>query len=155
MSSQDHGKAGRFDEDDADDELEADGVDEADELDEVDELGGDAAIPQDMVRLLDETADLADPVEVLPAPDGTTYLLGGRPFAWASGLVFEAQLGPDIAAAALRTADVTPSARGSGWIRLDPATIEDHAADRVVAWFEMARRIAVGRLAKPNGSRRH
>ena len=134
---------------DAADELEGDGWEDGDVSD------GDTAIPQDMVLLLDETADLADPVEVMPGPDGTTYLLGGRPFASAHGLVFEAQLGPDIASAALRTPDVTSSARGVGWIRLEPAAIEDHAADRVVAWFEMARRIALGRLAKPNGSRRH
>ena len=108
-----------------------------------------------MVELLEETADLADPVEVTAGPDGTTYLIGGRPFAWASGLVFEAQLGPDIASAALRTPDVTSSTRGPGWIRLQPAEIEDHAADRVVAWFEMARRIAAGRTVEPGGSRRH
>ncbi len=39
--------------------------------------------------------------------------------------------------------------------RLAPAVIDDHAADRVVAWFEMARRIATGRQAKPAGGRRH
>jgi len=139
--------------------------DDEDELDE-DGEGDDLApetpphedgqgIPQDMVQLLEETADLADPVEVTTGPVGSTYLVGGRPFAWASGLVFEAQLGPDIASAALRTPDVTSSTRGPGWVRLGPEVIEDHAADRVVAWFEMARRIAVGRTVTPDGSRRH
>lgn len=117
--------------------------------------GDGAAIPQDMVLLLEETADLDDPVEVDGAPDGTLYLLGGRPFAWASGFAFEVQLGPDIAAAALRTPDVVSSPRGPGWIRLAPTVIDDHAADRVVAWFEMARRIAVGRTTRPDGTRRH
>jgi len=143
-----------------DDEDELDHEDGPD--DDVDEVadktlpGADGAgIPQDMVQLLKETADLADPAEVTAGPVGTTYLVGGRPFAWASGLVFEAQLGQDIASAALRTPDVKTSTRGLGWVRLDPAVIEDHAADRVVAWFEMARRIAVGLAVKPNGSRRH
>jgi hypothetical protein len=110
---------------------------------------GPAGIPQDMVQLLEETADLDDPVEVTAALDGSSYLLAGRAFAWAGGLAFEAYVGPDIAAAALRTPDVTPSPRGPGWIRLAPVAIDDHAADRVVAWFEMARRIAVGRQAPP------
>jgi len=130
--------------------------------DDVDETAGDdppldheEGIPQDMALLLDETADLDDPVEVSAAGDGTTYLVGGRPFAWARGLAFEVQLGPDIAAAAARTPDATFSTRGPGWIRLEPAEIEDHAADRVVAWFEMARRIAVGRLVKHTPARQH
>jgi hypothetical protein len=88
-------------------------------------------------------------------PGGTTYQLAGRPFAWAQGLAFEAQIGPDIATAALRTPDVTLSMRGPGWIRLAPAVIDDHAADRMVAWFELARRIAVGKQVKPSGTRRH
>jgi len=137
-------------------------VDPPPDADDEDDLGEEdgpdttpTGIPQDMVELLEETADLAEPVEETTGPDGTTYRVAGRPFAWASGLAFEAQLGPDIASAALRTPDVMPSPRGPGWIRLAPAVIEDHAADRVVAWFEMARRIAAGRIVKPDGSRRH
>jgi hypothetical protein len=118
-------------------------------------LDGEAGIPQEMVRLLEVTADLEPPVEVSPGTGGVLYGLGGRAFAWAGGLTFEAQLGPDIGAAALRTPDVTPSPRGPGWIRLQPAHIDDHAADRVIAWFEMARRIAAGRQVRPDGGRRH
>jgi len=128
--------------------------DDAEPADDVDEaVDGPAGIPQEMVLLLEETADLDEPVEMTAGVDGTTYLLAGRPFAWAGGLVFEAHLGADIASAALRTPDVMPSARGSGWVRLAPSLIDDHVADRVVAWFEMARRIAVGRQAPPTGSR--
>ena len=153
----------------ADDELddgldaELDAVDEADDdEDDLDDgedepvLPGDGAdIPQDMVELLEATADLDAPVEVVAGPGGTTYQLAERPFAWAHGLIFEAHIGPDIATAALRTPDVTLSPRGTGWIRLAPAVIDDHAADRMVAWFELARRIAVGRQARPTGTRRH
>lgn len=136
------------------DRLPPDGADTDDGLDDGpdDGLDGPVGIPQDMVLLLDETADLDDPVEVEAGPDGTTYRLAGRPFAWAGGLAFEAQLGPDIASAALRTPDVLPSSRGPGWIRLVPLVIDDHAADRVVAWFEMARRIAAGRQGRSPGS---
>ena len=147
----------------SDDRRATDPFDDDDELDDEDDDAEDEApiegtsegIPQDMVELLEETADLDDPVEVSVGADGTTYLLGGRPFAWARALAFEVQLGPDIAAAALRTPDVSASTRGAGWIRLEPTVVEDHAADRVVAWFEMARRIAVGRQAKPGKAPRH
>jgi hypothetical protein len=128
----------------------------ADDLDGDAALSADAAIPQDMPILLAETADLADPVEVAAGADGTSYRLGGRTFAWARGRAFEVQLGPEVASAALRTPDVTPSGRGTGWIRLAPAIIDDHAADRVVAWFELARRIAAGRQGGGgSGSHRH
>lgn len=141
--------------DELEDELDEDGDDGDDEELGPLEPGDGAGIPQDMRELLEATADLDAPVEVTVAAAGTTYLLAGRPFAWAAGRVFEVQLGPDISSAALRTPDVTPSMRGPGWIRLDPPVIDDHAADRVVAWFELARRIAAGRQAKPSGGSRH
>jgi hypothetical protein len=153
------------DELDVDDDELALGDDEAYEDEELDEdeleaqadlaVAGGAAIPQDMTVLLRETADLADPVEVAAGPGGVTYALGGRPFAWASGPAFEVHLGPEVATAALRTPDVTPSARGTGWIHLEPAAIDDHAADRVVAWFAFARRIAAGRQGGDGAGRRH
>ena len=145
---------GRPDPDDAVVDLD-DEDDEDDDALEPLEPGDGAGIPQDMRRLLEVTADLDTPVELTVAASGTTYLLAGRPFAWADGRAFEVQLGPDISAAALRTPDVTSSARGAGWIRLSPPVIDDHAADRVVAWFELARRIATGRQVKPTGQRRH
>lgn len=143
--------------DELEDELDEDELDEDGDDEELEPLepGDGAGIPQDMRELLEATADLDAPVEVTVAASGTTYLLARRPFAWAAGRVFEVQLGPDISSAASRTPDVTSSTRGPGWIRLDPAVIDDHAADRVVAWFEMARRIAAGRQAKPSGGSRH
>lgn len=115
---------------------------------------GPAPIPQDVVELLAEAVDLEDPVEVVEDADGMTYRLAGRPFAHAAGLVFEVHLGREIAEAALRTPDAGPSTRGSEWVRLGPARIDDHAADRVVAWFEMGRRIAAGRRPPPQGGER-
>lgn len=141
------------DRDDPDDLDDGDGEDE-DTLVPL-EPGDGAGIPQDMRELLEATADLDPPVELTTAASGTTYLLAGRPFAWAAGRVFEVQLGPDISSAALRTPDVSSSTRGAGWIRLSPSVIDDHAADRVVAWFEMARRIATGRQVRTTGQRRH
>jgi hypothetical protein len=141
---------------DADDEELDDALDDEEDAPLESPAPGDGEdIPQDMVVLLEATADLDKPVEVVTGPTGTTYQLGERPFAWAQGLAFEVQLGSDIASAALRTPDVSPSARGPGWIRLEPAVIDDHAADRMVSWFELARRIAAGRQARPSGSSRH
>ena len=54
----------------------------------------------------------------------------------------ELRLRPSVAAAALRTPDVTPSARGAGWVRFTPAALDDFARDRAVAWLESAVRLA-------------
>jgi hypothetical protein len=146
--------AGRSD--DEPEEMESLGDDAEDDAELEPPAPGDGAgIPQDMRELLEATADLDAPVEVGATATGTTYLLAGRPFAWAVDRIFEVHLGPDISAAALRTPDVSASPRGAGWIRLEPSVIDDHAADRVVAWFELARRIATGRQVKPTGQPRH
>ena len=42
--------------------------------------------------------------------------------------------------AAIRTPDATPSPRGPGWVAFAPAELDDHAADRAVAWFASAHR---------------
>jgi hypothetical protein len=116
--------------------------------------GGDPddAIPQRMDVLLEMVVDLEPPVAVVIDGAVTTYTLAGRTFAAAAGRAFEADLGPEVAAAASRTPDVRASGRGVGWIRLEPMVIDDLTADRVVAWFELARRIAAGR--RPTGSDR-
>jgi hypothetical protein len=56
--------------------------------------------------------------------------------------VLEVRLRPAIAAAALRTPDVTASPRGAGWVRFAPAAFDDFARDRAVAWLESAVRLA-------------
>ena len=70
------------------------------------------------------------------------YRHGGRPFAVVSGYVLEVHLGPAVAAAALRTPDVTPSTRGADWVSFGPATLDEYASDRAAAWFDAARRRA-------------
>lgn len=113
----------------------------------------DAAIPQDAAELIAETADLEPPVEVVTEGARTEYRIGGRVFAVAEGRTFAADLGLEIATAALRTPDAAASPRGPGWVVLHPAAIDDHAADRVVSWFELARRIATGRRAPGDAHR--
>lgn len=105
----------------------------------------EAPIPQEIPVLIEETADLEPPVEVVQAGATTEYRVAGRVFAVASARVFEADLGAEVASAAVRTPDAGGSGRGPGWVRFSPAAIDDHGADRIVAWFELARRIAAGR----------
>jgi hypothetical protein len=77
------------------------------------------------------------------SPDGgTTWSRGGRPFAAlsADGAVVEFALDPAVAAAAVRTPGTTASGRGPGWVAFTPVELDDHAADRAVAWFASAHR---------------
>lgn len=73
---------------------------------------------------------------------GTTWSRGGRAFATlsAGGSTAEFGLEPPVADAAVRTPDTTPSSRGAGWVAFAPAEMDDHAADRAVAWFASAHR---------------
>jgi hypothetical protein len=52
------------------------------------------------------------------------------------------RLRAEIVAAALRTPDTSPSARGPDWVALAPAAADVFALDRAVAWFETAWRLA-------------
>ncbi len=110
-------------------------------------------IPQTAAELLVEAGDLEPPVEVHVVGPLTEYRIGDRAFAIAAPDAFEADLGPEVAAAAVRTPDAATSRRGPGWVRLATPVIDDHAADRIVSWFELARRIAAGRRG-PGGVHR-
>jgi hypothetical protein len=91
-------------------------------------------------RLAGLTADAGD-VQV----KGSDYLRNGQSFAVRPGAgVIDLRLGPDIADAAMRTADTHPSTRGADWIRFAPKAWDDHARDRLEAWFRVAWRLAAG-----------
>jgi hypothetical protein len=98
-------------------------------------------------ELLEQTAaDLAD-VEVDRAPGGIRWSRASQPFAVLSGDGAAAEFALDgpVAAAATRTPDVAASGRGPGWVTFRPSVLDDHAADRAVAWFTSAhRRLARG-----------
>jgi hypothetical protein len=75
--------------------------------------------------------------------DGSvTWSRGGRAFAVANagGASAEFALDPAVADAAARTPDVVASGRGVGWVRFAPTALDDHAADRALAWFASAHR---------------
>lgn len=71
-----------------------------------------------------------------------TWSVGDRAFAVLGPSGVEIRLDPPIAAAATRTPDTGPSARGPEWVRFDPKEIDGHAVDRLRAWLELAYRCA-------------
>ena len=57
----------------------------------------------------------------------------------------ELKLGAEIGDAAMRTASTGPSARGADWITFAPPEWDQHAIDRLEAWFRVAWRFAADR----------
>ena len=78
-----------------------------------------------------------------PSADGSqAFRRGRRTFAYVKGNSAELLLDEEIAEAAVRTPDTTPSGRGRGWIRFSPRDLDGHAEDRARAWFLSAWRAA-------------
>jgi len=75
--------------------------------------------------------------------DGSEYARDGRLFAVRpESNVVELRLGSEIADAARRTPDTSASSRGDDWITFSPKQWDEHAADRLAAWFRVAWRLA-------------
>ncbi len=88
------------------------------------------------------------PHTVLPIPTGQlvdqefVWSREGRRFAGLACATASFRLGPEIAAAALRTPDVAASPLGPDWVAFSPPILDGHARDRLVAWFVAAHRRA-------------
>ncbi len=95
-----------------------------------------------LASVLAERATLLEGATAAPGDDGTAWRLDAVVFAVVAGSLVEFRLRPEVAAATLRTADVTASPRGAGWIRFSPPTLDGFALDRALAWFELAWRVA-------------
>ena len=98
-----------------------------------------------LAELLAEEASELTGVELGATPDGAvTWSRAGRQFATlsADGETAAFALDPVVATAATRTPDVSASPLGAGWVAFAPAELDDHAADRAVAWFASAYRRA-------------
>ena len=92
-----------------------------------------------LADLLDEAGD----VETLATRE---YARDGVAFAHRTGEgVIELRLGAEIAEAAMRTPDTSPSSRGPDWVRFAPKTWDDMSVDRLEAWFRVAWRMASNR----------
>jgi hypothetical protein len=94
--------------------------------------------------LEEEASDLPGTEPTLEADGSLTWVRTGRRFAAASadGSSAEFALDPAVADAATRTPDVIASGRGPGWVIFAPRDLDDHAADRAVAWLASAHRRA-------------
>ena len=92
--------------------------------------------------LVDAVGQLDDVTTELGSDGAVTWARAGRPFATVSPDGASATFGLDlpVAAAAARTPDVESSSRGAGWVDFAPADLDDHAADRAVAWLASAHR---------------
>jgi hypothetical protein len=86
--------------------------------------------------------ELPDVRTASDALGAVSWSRGDRSFATlsADGATASFALDPAVAAAATRTPDVAPSARGAGWVDFTPAELDDHAIDRAGAWFGSAHR---------------
>jgi hypothetical protein len=90
-------------------------------------------------RLAELVAEATD----VKVTDKHEYSRSGAVFAvHPSANVVELRLGPEIGEAAQRTPDTSPSSRGEAWVRFEPRAWDDHAQDRLDAWFRVACKLA-------------
>ena len=97
---------------------------------------------------LDEQAAATDGVERVADGDAVEYRLKGHAAVSVDRRVIAFRLGQRVAAAAARTVDARPSARGPEWVELAPAQIDRFTLDRAEAWFGLAIREAGGAAAR-------
>lgn len=102
----------------------------------------------ELAHLVETLASEAGDVTATQTSSGTEYVRSGQPFAAVAGGAAELRLLPDVAEAARRTPDTGSSGRGDEWVRFAPSAWDDHATDRLEAWFRVAWRMAgEGKLA--------
>jgi hypothetical protein len=101
------------------------------------------AIPS-LAPLAGEILDELGAVHTGGADGAITWSFRGDAYAVLGPLGIEIRLDPAIAAAATRTSDTGPSARGPEWVRFNPREMDGHAADRLRAWLELAHRRTAG-----------
>ena len=92
--------------------------------------------------LLEETAATLGGVLARTDSSGLTWTVDGQPIASLAGGTALFRIGREIGAAALKTPDTSASTLGPEWVGFRPATLDDHARDRAVAWFGAAHRRA-------------
>jgi hypothetical protein len=68
----------------------------------------------------------------------------GQRFAVLRGGEVDLRVGAGIGAAAIRTPDTSASAAGPDWVAFAPRELDEHARDRLTAWFAAAHRRAAG-----------
>lgn len=89
-----------------------------------------------LAALLDEVDNVEVAADREYARDGVVF--AARP----ADDAMELRLGQEIGEAALRTPDTRSSGRGPAWVLFAPAEWDEHAFDRLEAWFRVAWRMA-------------
>ena len=108
----------------------------------------DSGLPSDRSSSLADVLErAARSVGAIGAVAGvtTTWSRDGQAFAVHAvhaGDVVEFRLDGPVAAAALRTPDTEPSARGPEWVAVQPRELDQFAVDRIESWFIAAWRRA-------------
>jgi hypothetical protein len=92
--------------------------------------------------VLEAEATTLEAAEAHPTASGMEWSIEGIAFAAADDVRAEFRLAPPVAAAALRTPDTGPSARGADWVAFAPTALDGHAIDRATAWLASAWRRA-------------
>ncbi|MEK6719614.1 MAG: hypothetical protein AABZ33_02960 [Chloroflexota bacterium] len=106
-----------------------------------DDSGSAAGRPRSLAEVLNRAASSVDAIGAV-AGATTTWSRDGQAFAVHAGDVVEFRLDGPIAAAALRTPDTEPSARGPEWVAVQPGEVDRFAVDRIESWFIAAWRRA-------------
>ena len=78
--------------------------------------------------------------------EGVAYAVGATVVVSVVGGTAEFRLRADIAAAAARTAEASPSPRGPEWVAFSPTTFDRFTRDRIEAWLS-SREAPIGRGA--------
>ena len=96
-----------------------------------------------LVALNSAAAELADVAVEMDREGRRTWSRDGIEFAVLDGARAELRVGATIGTAAVRTPDTVGSGRGGDWVAFTPPVLDDHARDRLVAWFAAAHRRAL------------
>ncbi len=105
----------------------------------------DPALPApapDLASAIRSAALELEGVEIREAGKAVEFLRSNKLFAVLEGPALVVRLRPELAEAAVRTPDAAASGRGTGWVTLRPATLDQFALDRARSWFESAHRLA-------------
>ncbi|HVA85085.1 MAG TPA: hypothetical protein VNF73_02080 [Candidatus Saccharimonadales bacterium] len=98
-----------------------------------------------LVELIGELAAADPEIERRPAGQRTEFVIGGIVFATVEGDGAAFRLRSEVAAAASRTPGVRPLPLGPGWVLFHPTRWDRFALDRSIAWWDLARRLALMR----------
>ena len=83
-----------------------------------------------LAALLVEHAAALPGAQTVAVEEGLELRLDGERFAVLCAGLVELRLRPEVASAALRTPDASPSPRGPGWVRFAPSVLDGFARDR-------------------------